>query len=68
MQESPKVRVESDGTPYGTRVTVDGKTLGNVTAMNLSLKAGESAGRLTLELFDVEVCVNNPQREAAKEQ
>lgn len=55
MQDSPKVRVESDGTETGTRVTVDGKTLGNVKSLMFTIGGGYGPATLTLELCDVDL-------------
>lgn len=52
-----KVRVESDGTCEGTRISVDGKPLTNVIAFRFEMTAPE-LGKLTLEMLDVELDVS----------
>lgn len=55
MSSKPRVRIESDGTPNGTKVTVDGEPLNNVTSVWWHVDVhGLAIAHLTLVGDDVE--------------
>lgn len=51
----PRVRIESDGTPLGTRVFVDDVQLTTVTKVSWSLEVDDQLAACTLELVGVDV-------------
>lgn len=53
-KKAPKIRIESDGTPNGTRVyAASGEELKYITAVELSIDINEALTRATLHLLNV---------------
>lgn len=53
----PKVRIESDGTPLGTKVTVNGEPLAGVTDVRWRVNANSGLATAELTILGVHVDV-----------
>jgi len=57
LNPKSRVRIESDGTPRGTRVLVDGLVVNTVTKVAWAIDVEQELATCTLELVGVDVAV-----------
>lgn len=62
----PRVRIESDGTPTGTRVLVDDVPLTTVTKISWTVEIADHLASCTLELVGVDVTLTAEEATVTK--
>lgn len=61
MSDPTPIRITNDGSPHGTKITVGGRNVENVTAVRVEQKANDAWPTVTLDILAVQgVVIDTP--------